>query len=116
MRIKYNLFISLFLLISAVFLENNSSVASAKTNYPSKSSSKITKANNSSYSLIINPIESVPIINLQVHKITNSVHAIFCTVNNLAVCLKCYNFFSGNGHKKLAVYQKVLLFPFHTFW
>ncbi|HTE02260.1 MAG TPA: hypothetical protein VK668_23385 [Mucilaginibacter sp.] len=73
-------------------------------------------SNDSNYTLIINPVESIPIINIQLHKIVNPVQAIFTELPDFAVCLKCYNFFSGSGNNQSAISKKSLLFPFHTFW
>ena len=117
MRIKYSIIFSLLFFLSTAFVGNSRSIAPAKTfNHLKRSPSSISKSNNSSYSLIINPIESIPVLTLQVHKTVHCVQAIFCTLNDYVVCLKCYNFFSGSRHKQFSSSQKNLLFPFHTFW
>jgi hypothetical protein len=117
MRIKYSLIFSLFLFLSTAFIDNSSALAPAKAINPAKKSlASIAKGRSSSYSLILNPIESIPVLNLQVHKTVRCVQAIFCALNDFSVSLKCYNFFSGSGHKQFSGSQKVLLFPFHTFW
>ena|ERR1700744_3580890 len=116
MRLKYGLIFSLIFLLSTAFVGNSRCITPIKpSDHSKKSAASLTKSN-SSYSLIINLVESVPVLNLQVHKTVHSVQAIFCAHNDYAVCLKCYNFFSGSGHKQFSGSQKFLLFPFHTFW
>lgn len=117
MQSKYKiLFIVLSIIITAFVSNCNANPTSRQTFHSKKPSNNVTSDTNSNYSLILCPIESIPIINLQVHKTVNRVQAIFCTPHNLSVCLKCYNFFSGSGHSWSILSQKTLLFPFHTFW
>jgi hypothetical protein len=117
MRIKYSLFISLFFLLSTAFTNSSRGYSFEKPIFKSqKSKGCIAKSNNSSYSLNINPIESIPVINLQAHKTIHCFQATFCTANNFVVCLKCYNFFAGRGQNHNFTSQKIFLFPFHTFW
>src|ERR1700761_3874411 len=116
MRLKYSVIFSLILFLSTAFVSNSRGITSAKSSqHLKKASSSLTKSS-SSYSLIINLAESPPVLTLQLHKTVHSVQAIFCALNDYAVCLKCYNFFSGSGHKQFSSSQKLLLFPFHTFW
>lgn len=118
MRIKYSLFLPLFLLLSLA-LAKRSGATSHESNrhYLSKGKSDFTKNNNSSsYSLIISPIESVPVINLRTHKIVHYAQHMFFVENDHLARLKHYNFFSGSGHKQGFTSKTTLLFPFHAFW
>ena len=116
MRIKYSIIFSLILFLSTAFVGNSRGTIPVRASeHLKKAPTSITKSN-SSYSLIINPVESIPVLTLQVHKTVHCVQAIFCTLNDYVICLKCYNFFSGSGHKQFSSSQKNLLFPFHTFW
>ena len=117
MKVKYSLFLPLFLLLSLAFTKN-SEVHSHENNrhYLSKGKSDLTKNNNTSYSFIISPIESVPVINLRVHKTVHYAQHMFFVENDYLACLKHYNFFSGSGHKQSFSSRTTLLFPFHTFW
>jgi len=117
MKVKYSLFIPLFLLLSLAFVKN--SKASAHENnrhYLSKGKSDLTKSSNNSYSLIVAPIESAPAINLRTHKTVHYAQHMFFAENDYLARLKHYNFFSGSGHKQSFSSQTTLLFPFHTFW
>ena len=117
MRLRFILLFPVFAITTAAFTKNCSANPATGLTYHSKNLlNNVTGDDNSHCSLIICPLESIPIINLQVHKTVHSVRAIFCTLNNFSVCLKCYNFFSGSGHNHSILSQKTLLFPFHTFW
>jgi hypothetical protein len=117
MRIKYRLFLPLFFFLSLAFVKN-SEASSHETNrhYLSKGKSDLNRSNNSSYSLIISPIESTPVINLRTHKTVHYAQHMFFVENDYLARLKHYNFFSGSGHRQSFATQTTLLFPFHTFW
>lgn len=120
MRQRINIFFSLIALtltFSASYGKGFSAVHhSEHQKKPHFTVSTRNNSNNSNYSLIINPIESTQFINLQIHKIVNPAQAIFTEIPDFAVCLKCYNFFSGSGNNQSAISKKTFLFPFHTFW
>ncbi|HEY9000522.1 MAG TPA: hypothetical protein VIM89_04165 [Mucilaginibacter sp.] len=117
MRIKYLLFLPLFFLVSLAFTKN-SETSSHENNrhYLSKGKSDLTKNSNTSYSIIISPVESTPVINLRVHKTVHYAQHMFFVENDYLARLKHYNFFSGSGHKQSFASQTALLFPFHAFW
>ena len=116
MRAKYGLIFSLIFFLSTAFVGNSRGIIPVKASDHSKKTVTSLTKSNSNYSFIVNLVESTPVLNLQVHKTVHYVQAIFCASNGYAVCLKCYNFFSGSGHKQFFSSQKFLLFPFHTFW
>src|SRR5258707_5785780 len=117
MRLRYKILFPLIACILLTFTLNAGGYTRAKSNfYTKRPSHKITTGNNINYLLLINPIESTPVINLQVHKIVHCAQALLYVINDLTVCLKYYNFFSGNGHHQFNSSQKTLLFPFHAFW
>ena len=72
--------------------------------------------NHDNYIPIINPLDSVPIISMQAHKIAQSVQAIFTSPVDEGGCIKCYNFFSGRGNQQAVCSKTPLLYPFHSFW
>lgn len=117
MRIKYILFISLFSLLFTVFTKKcRASPPENNHHYLSKAKDHFTKSNSSTYSIIISPIESAPVINIRAHKTVHYAQHMFFVENDLLAYLKHYNFFSGGGHKQSFASQATLLFPFHTFW
>ena len=117
MRLRYKILFPVFACILTTFTLNAGGYTHAKSIYHTKKSPhRITAGSNTNYLLLINPIESIPVINIQLHKIVHCAQAMFCAVNDLTACLKCYNFFSGNGHRQFTSSQKILLFPFHAFW
>jgi len=116
MRIKYSLFIPLFSLLSLAFIKNSEASSHENHRYLSKGKSDLTRNSNSNYSIIVSPIESVPVINLRTHKTVHYAQHLFFVENDFLACLKHYNFFSGSGHNQGFTSQATLLFPFHTFW
>ena len=117
MRLRYKLLFPLFACILTTSALNDGVYAHTHAiDHTKKPSHRLTSGSNSNYSLLANPIESIPIINLQAHKTVHCVQAIFCTLNDFTVCIRCYNFFSGCRQSLFASSQKTLLFPFHAFW
>jgi hypothetical protein len=117
MKVKYTLFIPLFLLLFLVLYKKGEAFSHENTrHYFSKGKSDLVKNNTSSLSLIINPIESVPVINLRTYKTVHYAQHMFFAENDHLARLKHYNFFSRNGHNQNFTSQTTLLFPFHAFW
>ena len=117
MRIKYSLFLPLFLLLSIAFTKNSGAFSrESSRHYFSKAKNVFTKDHNSGHLFIINPNESNQAINLRVHKTVHYAQHMLFVENDFLTGLKHCNFFSGSGQKQDFTSQTTLLFPFHTFW
>ena len=117
MRIKYSLFLPLFLLLSIAFTKNSGAFAHENNrHYFSKARNVLTGDHNNGYLFIINPNEANQAINLRVHKTVHYAQHILFVENDFLARLKHYNFSSGYEHKQSFTAQATLLFPFHTFW
>ena len=117
MRIKYSLFLPLFLLLSIAFTKNSGAFSrESSRHYFSKAKNAFTKDHNSGHLLIINTNESNQAINLRTHKTVHYAQHMLFVDNDFLARLKHYHFFSGSGHKQSFASQTTLLFPFHTFW
>ena len=118
MRSKYKVLFPLFAFILTASLSYGKTFGPKAPDHRTKISFKCITTDNThdTYTPILNPLESVPIITLQTHKVVKIAQAVFNSLSETGYCLKCYNFFSGSGNHPPACSKKPLLFPFHTFW
>ena len=118
MRLKYRVFFPLITLILAASFSYGKDFGHKISTHTVRHyfQAKTRDNNHDNYIPIINPLDSVPIISMQAHKIVQSVQAIFTSLVDEGGCIKCYNFFSGRGNQQAVCSKTPLLYPFHSFW
>jgi hypothetical protein len=108
--------ITLLFVLFAVFTGSSKAFCTGSSVKACNKTSISLKTGHTNYWYVISSGESVQILAPQQHRTVHFVKSLSIAALSFVICLKCFNFFTGTGKNEHALFQKLLLFPFHAFW